>query len=591
MNRQEWMRTAVVLGAFAVVFLILTTSSYTQKSATWDEPQHVTAGYMALKFHDYRTDPEHPPFLRMWAALPLLAMPNIKITPRGIDRIAPVDWVGTGQFAFSHYFMYVANDADRILYAARFMIALLGILLGVLIFSWAREWLGFWPAVIALAFYSVEPNILAHSSLVTTDFGTTCFFFGTLYWLWRTTRALTAGNLMGLMVFLVLAVVSKFSALVLGPIVLVLLTIQVFRKTPWVCRMGQSKEISSRVGKALVAAAIVVLLVLASWGMIWVVYGFRHAPSASAAWQFHIDRDPAVLQQLPFLSKAVGWIDSHRLLPNVYTEGFLYGQARAQLRGAFLAWRYSLQGWWYYFPVAFLIKTPASLVLLLIGGLVVCAKRWRTFLRDEAFLLVPIACYLAPAMAAKLNIGLRHILPVYPFVLLLAALSAAELLRGKQKSACVVLVVLSLFWLFEFARVYPHYLAFFNQFVGGPRNGYKYLADSNLDWGQDLKPLKRWMNKNNVQHINLAYFGTADPAYYGMQCTPLPGSEYFVEKGSKGPRLPGYVAVSITILDGVYLDDATKAFYRPFLDRKPNAVIGYSIRVYWVDRPWWEQLR
>jgi 4-amino-4-deoxy-L-arabinose transferase-like glycosyltransferase len=581
------MRTAGVLGAFTVAFLTLTISSYTQKSATWDEPQHLTAGYLALKAHDYRTDPEHPPFVRMWAALPLLAMPDIKVDPRFIDRIPPLDWVGEQQFVFSHNFMYVANNADRMLYAGRFMIVLLGVLLGVLVFSWVREWLGFGPAVIALAFYSVEPNILAHSSLVTTDFGATCFFFGTLYFLWRTARTLSVGNLIGLALFLSLSVISKFSALVLGPTVLMLLATRVVRATPWVCRIGQSKEIASRTTKALVATVIVVLLFLASWGMIWTVYGFRYVPCASVAWRFHLDHEPSVLQQTPSLAKTVGWIDSHRFLPNVYTEGFLLGQAKAQIRGAFLAWRYSLAGWWYYFPAAFLIKTPVSLILLFIGGLVVCAKRWRTLLQDEAFLLLPIACYLAPAMAAKLNIGLRHILPIYPFVLLLAALCATELLKGKQKGARALLVVLSLLWLFEFARAYPHYLAFFNQFVGGPRNGYEYLADSNLDWGQDLKSLKRWMNNNNVQHINLAYFGTADPAYYKIQCTIMPGSEYFAESLFKGLQLPGYVAVSTTILDGVYLDDMQKAFYRPLLNKEPKAVIGYSIRVYWMDRRWW----
>jgi hypothetical protein len=587
MNRQERRRIAIVLGAFAAAFLILTITSYTQTSATWDEPQHVTAGYMSLALNDYRTDPEHPPFLRMWAALPLLAMPKITAASGVIDQIAPPDWASTGQFVFCHYFMYVANDADWVLYAARFMIVLLGILLGVLIFSWAREWLGLRPAIIALAFYSVEPNILAHSSLVTTDFGTTCFLFGTLYFLWRTTRALTAGNLAGLVFFLALSVVSKFSALVLGPIILALLAIHVLRKTSWVCRIGKSGEIGSRMDKARVAAALVVLLALASWGMIWAVYSFRYAPSDLSVWQFHFESYPSVLERTPLLAKTVGWMNAHRLLPNAYTEGFLLGQAKAQLRGAFLAGRYSGEGWWYYFPVAFLIKTPVALVLLLIGGLATCARRWRTFLRDEVFLLMPIACYLVAAMTAKLNIGLRHILPLYPFVLLLAALAAAELLKSKERGARAVLIVLCLFWLFEFARIYPHYLAFFNQFVGGPRNGYIYLADSNLDWGQDLKPLKKWMDRNNVQHINLAYFGTADPVYYGIQCTYLPGSPFFAQKLIRSPQLPGYVAASATILDGVYLNDAGKAFYRPLLEKAPTAVIGYSIRVYWIDRNWW----
>ena len=137
-------------------------------------------------------------------------------------------------------------------------------------------------------------------------------------------------------------------------------------------------------------------------------------------------------------------------------------------------------------------------------------------------------------------------------------------------------------------RVYPHYLAFFNRFVGGPRHGQEYLVDSSLDWGQDLKGLKRWMDKNNVQHINLSYFGTADPGYYKINCTHLPGAPFFAEQFVKGPELPGYVAVSATNLRGVYFDERWRDFYKPLLEMEPVAVIGYSIYVYRVERPWWQ---
>src|SRR5437667_638233 len=206
-------RTALVLVAFAVVFSALAVVSYTQKSATWDEPQHVTTGYLALTRGDYRTDPEHPPFLRMWASLPLLAIRGIKLDTSVIDQTPPSDWVALKQFYFCHQFMYLDNDADRLLYAARFMIVVLGVGLGVLVFCWVNEWLGFWPAVVTLAFYTIEPNIAAHSSLVTTDFSIACFIFGTLYFLWRTCRRPSVGNLAGLVAFFVLANIRTSSAL------------------------------------------------------------------------------------------------------------------------------------------------------------------------------------------------------------------------------------------------------------------------------------------------------------------------------------------------------------------------------------------
>jgi len=217
------MRTTIVLCVFAVVFSVLTVGSYTQKSATVDEPQHLTAGYTALRLCDYRLDPEHPPFLRLWAALPLLAMPDVQLDTNAVS------WQ-TGQgWDFSHHFLYEINDADHLLYRARFMIVVLGMVLGVLVFSWAQELFGFWTAAMVLALYCLEPNILAHSGLVTTDLGVTCFIFGALYFLWRLTRMLNFGNAVGLLVFFALAQVSKFSGLVLGPIVVLLLVLRLLR--------------------------------------------------------------------------------------------------------------------------------------------------------------------------------------------------------------------------------------------------------------------------------------------------------------------------------------------------------------------------
>jgi Dolichyl-phosphate-mannose-protein mannosyltransferase len=581
------LRTALVLIVFAALFLTLSVASFTRTAATWDEPQHLTTGYLALKYGDYRLDPEHPPFLRIWAALPLLARDDIRTDIQVIDKVDPLAWADFLQFQYAHLFLYKANDADRLLYPARFMIALLGVLLGVLLFFWALEWLGFWPAVVGLGCYAIEPNILAHSSLVTTDFGITCFFFGSAYFLWRTTRRLSMGNLCGLVALTALAAVSKFSAVVLGPSVVALLTVHSLRAIPWACRIGPVQEIPTRLGKTAASAAIVLLVALVCWGTIWAAYGFRYLPSDTPGWHYDFEDNEILRARTPAIANAVHWIDAHHLLPNAFSEGFLIGQTKAQGRGTYLAGEFSTQGWWYFFPVAFLIKTPVSLVVLFIGGLLTCLARRKGFLQDNLFVLLPMGVYLAAALSSKLNIGLRHILPIYPFVILLAALCAREFINTQRKSVLAALGLLCAFWLFEFARVYPHNLAFFNQFVGGPQHGYEYLADSNLDWGQDLKPLKKWMDQQGIQQINLAYFGTADPAYYGMHCTYLPGSPFFAESQISLPRLPGYVAVSDTVLVGVYLSPAGRAFYNPLLEKRPAADIGYSIRVYWVDSRWW----
>jgi hypothetical protein len=588
MKVSERLRTILCLTAFTVVFLTLTVGSYVRESATWDEPQHLVAGYSALKFHDYRTDPEHPPFIRMWAALPLLGMDGIKLDLHKIDTVAPTSWITAGQFFFCHDALYVSNDADHLLYAARFMIVLLGVLLGVLLFCWARELFGFWPAAIVLGFYTLEPNILANCRLVTTDFGVTCFSFGAAYFLWRTARRLSVGNLFGLVAFFALAQASKFSAVLLGPAALVLLIVRACQKSAWSVRISKFTDLSTRRRRLFAATAIFAMLVLASWVAIWAVYDFRYLPSATREWRMQVHKDPGILRHIPTLAGAIAWVDDHHLLPNAYNEGFLLGQYKAQKRSGFLAGSYRLDGWWWFFPFAFLIKTPISVIVLLAAGVILAVSRWRRFFDDALYAFLPAGTFLAAAMVAKLNIGLRHILPIYPFALLLGGYAITKLCAERPKPLRPTLAVLCLLAIVEFVIVCPHYLAFFNQFVGGPRHGNEYLIDSNIDWGQDLKGLKQWMDQHDVHHINLGYFGTADPVYYNINCTYLPGSPFYDDKFVSGPSLPGFVAVSVTNLRGLYFLPAMRDLYKPLLDTEPSAVIGYTIYIYWVDQPWWQ---
>jgi hypothetical protein len=147
-----------------------------------------------------------------------------------------------------------------------------------------------------------------------------------------------------------------------------------------------------------------------------------------------------------------------------------------------------------------------------------------------------------------------------------------------------MLAGMTAFWAVTYAAVYPFPLTFFNQFAGGPGNGFKYLSDSNLDWGQPLKALRSWMREHGVAHVNLAYFGTADPAYYGIDCTHLPGAPTFALPQIMKPRLPGYVAISATVASGVYLDPRWRLFYRGFRHETPVATIGNALKVYWVEQ-------
>jgi Dolichyl-phosphate-mannose-protein mannosyltransferase len=555
------------LAVFAVLFVTLEVISYTRESATYDEPIHVTNGYFSLALQDYRVDPEHPPFLRLWSALPLLTLSEVKAHPQVIDSMTPADWALSGLFDYAHQFMYVDNDADRLLYRGRLMVVLLGLALGGIVYWWAFEWFGWTTALTTLALYTLEPNLAAHARLVTTDFGVTCFIFAAVFFLWRTIERWRPANIAGLVFCVALALTSKFSAVILAPILAWLIIAAVVAR-----RLTAPR-----------AAGLVVLLGVTSVTAIWAVYGFRYLPSPSAGWQYAFHADPYAIERAPTLARIAGWVDGHRLLPNVYTQGMLLSQARAQLRSAFLAGQYTEEGWWYYFPVAVALKTPLTLLLLAALGGALCVKTHKR--PGIAFVIVPIAIYLGWSMTVRINIGVRHVLPIYPFLIMLAALAIHHLwARGRRYLVAAAVGLCAM----EAGTAYPHTLAFFNVLAGGPSGGIAYLGDSNLDWGQDLKGLKSWMDEHRVESISLGYWGHADPDYYGINCTYLPGAPGWIDlKLLQRPRLPGYVAVSATLLQGIYAEnEGQRDYYRRLLSHEPIAIIGHSIYVYYLDRQW-----
>jgi tetratricopeptide (TPR) repeat protein len=553
-------RTIVLtLCVFAIAFAGMRVASYTRKSATWDEPIHLTSGYAALTRGDYRIDPAHPPFARMWAALPLLAM-DVTLDTTVIDRTPSEQWLlGPDAYEFARNFLYRANDADRLLYAARFMIVLLGVAAGVVLFGWAYEWLGYRAALCALLFYLISPNLTAHASLVTTDAAETLFQFAAVYFLWRYCRRPSIAMLAALACSCALAAITKFSGVMLAPIVGVLLAI-----AWWQSRVTWRQ--------ALVACAAIPAVTVAA---IWAVYGFHDLPSATPAWRFALSPRSADY----FLTPVVAWAGVHHLLPNAFLEGALYC-AVSSVQSSYLLGEYSASGWWYYFPIAFLVKTPIATLAYLVCGVAMLARRRAIDWFDVACVTVPVAVCLGLAIPSRVNIGLRHILTIYMFTLLIVALAAGRMIASRRLAVRAGCVAIAAFGIWSYASIYPNSLTFFNRAAGGPSQGLDYLADSNLDWGQHLKSLKAWMDRADITHINLAYFGQADPAYYDIHATLLPGSTGQVSK----PQLPGYVAVSATILSGVYLPPSGRLLYRPLRQLAPVAEIGHSIYVYWLDR-------
>jgi hypothetical protein len=231
------------------------------------------------------------------------------------------------------------------------------------------------------------------------------------------------------------------------------------------------------------------------------------------------------------------------------------------------------KGWWYYFPVVFAVKSTmaglAAALLLLAAGL---AALWR---RSAPFLwlgvLVPPAIYFVFSMTSAINIGMRHILPVYPFLYLAVAvlLTRANAARWARYAA----VSLAALQIAECASIFPDYLAFFNAISGGPGNGPHYLVDSNIDWGQDIKKLRNWLRAHGTDTARIWYFGNAQMYYYGIRADPFP--DPLDEKGWNA--LDGYAVSSVTVLQGVYVPLNQVARLRL---RDPIAKVGWSMYVY-----------
>ncbi len=462
---------------------------------------------------------------------------------------------------------------DRLLAAGRAMVSLLGVLLGILLFCWARELFGFGVAAAVLLLYLLEPNLMAHAQLVTSDFAVTCFLFAAVYGLYRLVRRPTWLAGLGFVGATGLAAVSKFSAPILALLAVLLLATRALRDETW----GTAR---TRARRLLFASGLLAAAFAISWSAIWAAYDFRYQAAPNPVAVVRLDLDASVRAQLPWVAAAVGWSERHRLLPNAFAQGFLYGRLRAEGRAAYLLGERSLEGFRLYFPVAILAKTPLALLLPLGAGAILLLGRHRPGGATSLHLLLPVALFLGAAMASNLNIGLRHVLPIYPFFLLIAGSAFAAAARRARALPIVLLLVLAAV---ESIAIRPDYLAFFNVLSGGPERGDAILVDSNLDWGQDLPGLAAWMRDNGVEHVNLSYFGTADPESYGIRCTYLPGSPFFASARIEAPRLPGYLAVSVTNLRGVYLNEAGRKLFAPLLAVEPVAVIGHSIRIYRVD--------
>ena len=421
---------------------------------------------------------------------------------------------------------------------------------------------------------------MAHGGLVNTDVGLACFVFLTVFGFYRLADKITLSRVVFTALGFGLAMSTKFTALWLIPILIILGLIRALSQQGMVLRIPKRGEhpVTSRRAKLGAIAVVWVVVGLVGYLTLWGAYQFRYwtvAPAGDPALTAYFD---GISPNKPPLKQAFSFMREYQLLP----ESYLFGVARVlekKSRKAFLLGETG-GGWWYYFFVTFVLKTPLPLMFLLGLGLV--GLGWGQEIRaGPIFLCIPVLVYFGIAVLSHLNIGHRHILVIYPFLFVLAS-SVVPWVQRKGRAWKGLVAGLSVWYVISSLSIFPHYLAYFNELAGGPDKGHEYLVDSNLDWGQDLKGLKKFMDRNGIDRVWLSYFGTANPDYYGIDYNYLPGN--LVDFNTDATRLSvpsRFLAISATNLQGVY-----KALNWGFLrDREPVAKIGYSIFVYEFDHP------
>jgi 4-amino-4-deoxy-L-arabinose transferase-like glycosyltransferase len=535
-TRPRWLVLAavlVLLGLHAALALW----AAKHKSVTADEIFHVTGGYLFDRFGDYRIHPDN-------GVLPqrLHALPAVLAGAKPPPFVDNEYWRTSDVYVMSYLFFYESgNDHWPMLMGARGMNLLFSLSAGLLVFCWARALAGAGAGLTALGLHALSPTWLAHGPLATSDAAAALFLTASAGAYWWQLRHPGLGRTVASALVFGLACCAKFSAVLLLPVFALL--------TVWHLLAVPTHE----------RDYVRTLLRLAGHGagallVIWAFFGFRYtafAPDLPPADHFIRTWD-WMLGQAGWQAPVINFCRQLQLLPEGFLAGYTHAYIGSQVRAAFLAGDYSNYGWVQFFPLAFLWKsTPSELAGLMLAILAAALHlpRLRAWAQRLAPLLVLAAIYGGVALTSHLNIGHRHLLPLYPPLCIVAAVAVWRMAaRPRVRLLLASVLVTGQAW--SAARVHPDYLAYFNGFAGGPANGWRLLVDSSLDWGQDLAGLARWLEvqphpADGPPPLFLSYFGSAEPDYYRIGAVRLPFLNSF--------KFPSHwYAVSATMLQQVY---------------------------------------
>jgi hypothetical protein len=558
-----WARAAPCMLLLTMAILML--ASLHDDVVTVDERTHIAPGYSYLVRADYRLNVNHPPLMKDLAALPLLFM-HLRV------RWDDPGWTERQPWRFGGVFLYESGRSpDKITTMARIPMILFTVGLGWMIFWWTARTYGSGAALLALFLYTFSPTFLAHGRLVNTDVGAAAgMYLGTISYIRvlrhpRICNLVLAGSVIGL------AFLAKFSTLLLVP-AMALLTVL------WTVAQPETEFLKPLLRRLLLGGAVLVLASLVVYG-VYLHHTWnspRRAAESELKWMGSTGQSILASRVLrPWGYYLVG-IDHIRRRVSDSTRPFFLGRVVTASAPS-------------YFPVLYLIKEPLALHVLTLVVLLfapwwprrpVFRGGWLRAHFTECALVVVCVLYWCVSVLSSLQIGVRHVLPTFPFVYTLVGAGIAAIAsglegRGLQRTFGVALVVLLAWQAVTILRVHPSYIAYFNEIAGGPDGGAEWAGDSNLDWGQDLRRLERFMNARGIDEIRLDYFGGADADAY------LHGRYVAVRSCSEPQR--GWVAVSAFSYQ--WSRRTAECDYRRWLTKEWLVTkIGYSIFVFHVDR-------
>ena len=530
----------VLLMSLLLIFALELSFSVHRLSQTWDEADHLVSGYRSWGCADFSFDPTHPPLAKLVAAAPLLWMSLRQAGPSCEAHDVGDEFDDAGQFLY-------ANDADRVLMRARSVMMLFPLALVVLVWQFAGRVFGQRTALLATILLVLEPNILAHGALVNTDVALTASFFAALFAFYEYVEApsLWKAVLVGLAVGIILS--SKFSGVVVVPVLIVLAAVEIFLRR----RVLLSPVLFSRRLRDLTLASVTAVL------LIWSVYGFHSQTRPTAGYKLRwqrillTDRQPHTSSAERPGPRVISLLRVARVLPEPYLNGLevIVQTTNAGKRMYLFGHTYE-KGTWFYFPASLLVKLTLPVLLLVILSALQFSF-WSVHGRQLLYLAIPAIIFLSFSMRSALDIGFRHILPVLPFVLIFAAAGAGAFCSGSFKRATLVVAML-LWHAFSSAHAFPEYLSYANEAFDGPQNAYKYLSDSNVDWGQSLKEIREYLVHTPAAPCWFMQNGTADAGYYQIPCDTAFQENYPSRIDHALPkRMNGTVLVSAHYLSGL----------------------------------------